>query len=58
MFAPSGQFLRSIQTSHLEILKANVNLTDVVNPVAGMVLDLKALTLLHIASLDALGPKG
>jgi hypothetical protein len=58
MFAPSGQFLRSTQTSHLEMFKANANLTDVVNPIAGMVLDLEPLTLLHIAGLDELGPQG
>ena len=33
-------------------------LTDVVNPIAGMVLDLEPLALLHIAALDTLGPKG
>ncbi len=33
-------------------------LTDVVNPIAGMVLDLEPLTLLHITGLDTLGPKG
>ena len=57
MFALSGQFLRSIQTSHLETSRQNANLTDIVYPIAGMVLDLEPLTLLHIASLDTLGPK-
>jgi hypothetical protein len=38
--------------------RQNANLTDVVNPIAGMVLDLKPFTLLHIAGLDALGPQG
>ena len=33
-------------------------LTDVVNPIAGMVLDLEPLTLQHVAGLDTLGPKG
>jgi hypothetical protein len=33
------------------------DLTDVLNPIVGMVLDLEPLALLHIAALDALGAK-
>jgi hypothetical protein len=39
--------------------RQSANLTDVVNPpIAGMVLDLEALTLLDIAGLDTLDPQG
>jgi hypothetical protein len=38
--------------------RQSTNLTDVVNPIAGMVLDLEALTLLYIAGLDTLDPQG